>query len=140
MAASLRGADGANWAGRLRTALNSAVLIVPGGTSTEAVIGAWRWRSCAYSISAILKIAALVIEYSGADGTGATTPTEEEVITTWPGSPCSSIAGTSALTPLITPHRLTAICQAQSLISCSHSAPGALPETPALRNATWTLP
>src|SRR5260370_802070 len=75
----------------------------------------------------MLKIAALDIEYSGADGTGATTPTEEEVITTCPSSPCSSIAGTNALTPLITPHTLTPISQAQSVISCSHIVSGYAP-------------
>lgn len=67
-------------------------------------------------------------------------PLPDEVLTMWPGSPPSNMAGTNALTPWIMPHRLTLRPQPQSFSVCSHIFPSAPAPTPALLHSTCTAP
>ena len=50
-------------------------------------------------------------------------PLPDEVFITWPSSPSSSMRGTKALIPWMTPHRFTARPQSQSLIVWSQILP-----------------
>ena len=64
-------------------------------------------RSWWSSVSVMQLTAALLEAYRPADGTGAKPPSPEDVLTTCPGSPDSSILGTNAMIPLATPNTLT---------------------------------
>ena len=63
---------------------------------------------------------------------GEVSPARDAVLTTWP-SPCSSITGTKARMPWITPHRFTPSTQVQSGSDTVHMGPPTA--TPAL---LWT--
>ena len=67
-------------------------------------------------------------------------PFPDEVLTTWPSSPASSIRGTKALMPWMTPHRLTARPHPQSFRVWSQIRPSAPAPTPALLQSTCTAP
>ena len=54
------------------------------------------------------------------------------------GSPCSSMWGTNALMPWMTPHRLTSSAQRQSFSSCSQRRPSAPAPIPALLHRRCT--
>src|SRR2546428_433150 len=76
--------------------------------------------------------AALLDAYTEAYGTGAMPPSCDEVLTTTPGSPDSSMRGTNARTPCPTPNTFTPKHHRQSFDSCSHGLPPPPEVTPAL--------
>src|SRR5437588_10462632 len=110
------------------------------GNSTDAPTLAPTSCSCAYNTSVNVTTAALVTAYCGVPGNGEIPPLPDDVLTTWPSSPCSSIVGTKALMPLMIPHRLTSSAQRQSFSSCSHSLPSAPAPMPALLHTRCTAP
>ena len=66
-------------------------------------------------------------------------PSVDDVLTTMPGSPASSMRGTKAMTPLATPKTLTPKVQRQSFGVVSQTLALGGP-TPALFTSTCTAP
>ena len=88
----------------------------------------------------MLVTADLVVEYTVLLLSGANVPFDDDVFITWPGPPCSSIAGTNALIPWSTPKTFTSMAQRQSFRWCSQSAPSDPDGIPALLHTRCTAP
>src|SRR5580693_1083133 len=102
-------------------------------------MGAPSSASCAARHSVSTLTAALLAAYTDADGNGEIGPSDDDVLTTCPASPASSMRGTKVRTPLTTPVTLTPNTQAQSFgVVCQTLALGA--PTPALLHRTWQAP
>ncbi len=78
--------------------------------------------------------------YTPALGMATMPPSGDEVLTTWPSSPCSTMCGMNTLRPLTTPKTLTSKVQRQSFGVFSQSCGSAGGPTPALLHSTWMLP
>src|SRR3990170_3495387 len=81
--------------------------------------------------------ACLLAQYIASQGR-VCSPAPDAVFTTWHSSPCSSITGTKARIPWITPQRFTPSTHSQSFSVFCHVTPPT--PTPALLHRTWTAP
>ena len=96
-----------------------------------------RWESSALSDSLRPTTACLEVAYGAVSGPG-TRPSIDAVLTMWAGRPCSSIRGTNACTPWITPMRFTPSTRRHSSRLVSSTRPAC--PTPALLCRMSTAP